>query len=44
MHARRLSAFLVAAFALTALGGAGTTRAADPPEIVIGAILAHLAN
>jgi branched-chain amino acid transport system substrate-binding protein len=39
MHARRLGAFLAAAFAITALGGAGTTRAADPPEIVIGSIL-----
>jgi branched-chain amino acid transport system substrate-binding protein len=39
MHARRLSALLAAAFALTALGGVRATRAADPPEIIIGVIL-----
>jgi branched-chain amino acid transport system substrate-binding protein len=39
MHVRRLSAFLAATFALAAIGGGGATRAADPPEIVIGAIL-----
>ncbi len=39
MHARRLSAALAAAFALAALAGPAPTRAADPPEIVIGAVL-----
>jgi branched-chain amino acid transport system substrate-binding protein len=38
MHARRLSALLATAFALGAIGG-GATRAAEPPEIVIGSIL-----
>ncbi|MDB5069709.1 MAG: branched-chain amino acid transporter substrate-binding protein [Candidatus Eremiobacteraeota bacterium] len=39
MHVRRLSAFLAAAFAFVAIGGGSATRAADPPEIVIGVIL-----
>ena len=39
MLARRLSAVLAAVFAFSAIGGATATRAADPPEIVIGSIL-----
>jgi len=39
MHARRLSASLAAVFVLAAVGGGGATRAADPPDIVIGSIL-----
>jgi branched-chain amino acid transport system substrate-binding protein len=39
MPARRLSAVLAAAVTLAALGGAAPTRAADQPDIVIGAIL-----
>lgn len=39
MHVRRLSAFLIAAFALAAVGGGMPARAADPAEIVIGSIL-----
>ncbi|HEX3548858.1 MAG TPA: ABC transporter substrate-binding protein [Candidatus Elarobacter sp.] len=38
MHVRRFCAFLTAALALTATGGT-STRAADPPEIVIGSVL-----
>ncbi|MBV8299911.1 MAG: ABC transporter substrate-binding protein [Candidatus Eremiobacteraeota bacterium] len=39
MHVRRLGATLTAAFALAALAGPAPTRAADQPEIVIGAVL-----
>ena len=39
MPARRLSAFFAAAVAAAALAGAGPTRAADQPDIVIGSIL-----
>ncbi len=39
MLVRRLSAVLAVAFAFTAIGGASASRAADPPEIVIGSIL-----
>ena len=39
MHVRRLGATLTAAFALAALAAPAPTRAADPPEIVIGAVL-----
>jgi branched-chain amino acid transport system substrate-binding protein len=44
MHVRRFSAFLAATFALSAIGGGSATRAADPPEIVIGSILPLTGN
>jgi branched-chain amino acid transport system substrate-binding protein len=44
MYVRRLGALLAAAFALAALGGGTATRAADPPEIVIGSILPLTGN
>ena len=39
MHVRRLGASLAVILALAALGGPAPTRAAAPPEIVVGAIL-----